>query len=254
VNGGLARLLSPGQPRAGARTKRCPDALFAALKCRAERQGSRVVLQAPPGGRLIERWVDRVPRESSSYFSGNGRASHDGSIRRVPVRGRRLGSLQASPFHEAASTASLAVSTVRDAQPLRGGAERRGRRPSPLAPQEDMRRRRQRFDRVVAVGRQLPRLPGLRLHARALEDLRSNVLHRSVHRGVKPRSSSGPPVSQEASRKRKEAFVVPQSPTAEIPRTHEIRVFVSTVLDGRCRSVTSWQVTPPAKATGTELV
>jgi len=55
---------------------------------------------------------------------------------------------------------------------------------------------------------------------RPLEDLRSSPIHRSVHRGVKPRSTSGP---------RKRRRVVPQSPALEIPRTHEMRVFVSTV-------------------------
>lgn len=46
-----------------------------------------------------------------------------------------------------------------------------------------------------------PRRTGSPVH----EDLRSSTIHRSVHRGVKPRSTSGP---------RKRRRVVPQSPTA----------------------------------------
>jgi len=61
-----------------------------------------------------------------------------------------------------------------------------------------------------------PRRTGSPVH----EDLRSSTIHRSVHRGVKPRSTSGP---------RKRRRVVPQSSALEIPRTHERRVFVSTV-------------------------
>lgn len=52
-------------------------------------QGSGSVLQALAGGRHIERWVGRVPR-ASSLSRGGG--ADDGSIRRVPVRGRCLGS------------------------------------------------------------------------------------------------------------------------------------------------------------------
>jgi len=120
----------------------------------------------------------------------------------------------------------------------RGGAAWARRRSRPIGSQGGVWRRHQRFDRAVAVGRKRPRLLGLRF-AGTLQDLRSSAIHRSVYRGVKPRSTSGP---------RKRRVVAPQSAPLDIPRTHEIRVFVSTVLDGRCRSVTPWQVTTSAKA------
>jgi len=80
---------------------------------------------------------------------------------------------------------------------------------------------------------------------RYLEDLRSSPIHRSVHRGVKPRSTSGP---------RKRRRVVPQSPTDRKPESTRDAGFRLDSLDGRSRSVTSWQETPSAKAAGNEPV
>lgn len=128
---------------------------------------------------------------------------------------------KASPFHEAASAAGSVFFLGFELHSLhrmeRGAAWVR-RRPHPLEPQEV-------DDRDIRGSIELSPWEE-NAHAsrcpvrRSLEDLRSSPIHRSVHRGVKPRSTSGP---------RKRRRVVPQSPALEIPRTHEMRVFVSTV-------------------------
>jgi hypothetical protein len=181
--------------------------------------GSGSVLQALAGGRHIERWVGRVPR-ASSLSRGGG--ADDGSIRRVPVRGRCLGSPEGVSLSRGGAGGGLGrLPRSRAAQPPPKGAWCSvGRaKASPPRIEGGRRQRHQRFDRAVAVGRTRPRLVGVR-SVRPLEDLRSSAIHRSVHRGVKPRFTSGP---------RKRRRVVPQSPAVVIPRTHEMRVFVSTV-------------------------
>lgn len=159
-----------------------------------------------------------MPRASSLSRDG---ADVDGSIRRVPVRGRCLGSLQGVSFSRGGAggglgllprfsscTASTEWSVVQ-----RGSGE--GRTPSSrrrsTTGTSEVRSRCRRGKKTPT-----PRRTGSPVH----EDLRSSTIHRSVHRGVKPRSTSGP---------RKRRRVVPQSPTDEIPRAHEMRVFVSTV-------------------------
>jgi hypothetical protein len=128
---------------------------------------------------------------------------------------------KASPFHEAASAAGLVFFLgfeLHSLHRMERGAAWVWRRPHPLGPQEV-------DDRDIRGSIELSPWEE-NAHAswspvrRSLEDLRSSPIHRSVHRGVKPRSTSGP---------RKRRRVVPQSPALEIPRTHEMRVFVSTV-------------------------
>jgi hypothetical protein len=186
-------------------------------------QGSGSVLQALAGGRHIERWVGRVPR-ASSLSRGGG--ADDGSIRRVPVRGRCLGSPEGVSLSRGGAGGGLGrLPRSRAAQPPPKGAwcSVGKAKASPPRIEGGRRRRHQRFDRAVAVGRKRPRLVGVR-SVRPLEDLRSSAIHRSVHRGVKPRSTLGPPSLRRGRRR-----VVPQSPALVIPRTHEMRVFVSTV-------------------------
>jgi hypothetical protein len=173
-------------------------------------QGSGPVLQALAGGRHIERWVGRVPR-ASSLSRGGG--ADDGSIRRVPVRGRCLGSLQGVSLSRGGAGCGLGrLPRSRAAQPPPKGAwcSVGQAKASPPRIAGGRRQGHQRFDRAVAVGRKRPRLPRCPVR-RPVEDLRSSAIHRSVHRGVKPRFTSGP---------RKRRRVVPQSPAVEIPREH----------------------------------
>lgn len=211
--------LFSGATRGEGTAKRCPDARLRGEQCPGVSRGSGSVLQAPAGGWFIARWTGRVPRASSPSREGVGA---DGSIRRVPVRGRCLGSLQGVSFSRGGVGSGLGLlPRFRAAQPPPNGAWCSVGQAKAAPPRTAGGRRQghQRFDRAVAVGRKRPRLavPPVR---RPLEDLRSSSIHRSVHRGVKPRSTSGP---------RKRRRVVPQSPALEIPRTHEMRVFVSTV-------------------------
>jgi hypothetical protein len=78
VNGGLAGLFSPEQSGARCQVKKRPDALFVANTCHGESRGSEVMLQASPGGRLIERCVGRVPRVSPPLLEVE--TNHDGSM------------------------------------------------------------------------------------------------------------------------------------------------------------------------------
>jgi len=108
VNGGLAGLFSPEQSGARVPAKKRPDALFAANTCHVESRGSEVVLQASPGGRLIERCAGRVPRVPSPLLEvePNTTGACEGSLF---AEGVSVGSKR-SPFHEVAWKASLAVS------------------------------------------------------------------------------------------------------------------------------------------------
>jgi hypothetical protein len=128
--------------------------------------------------------------------------------RRLLFTRRRRGGLGLLPRFRAAQPPLngvwCSVGQAKAAPPRTAGGRRQGH---------------QRFDRAVAVGRKRPRLAGLRF-AGSSRIYAPAPIHRSVHRGVKPRSTSGP---------RKRRRVVPQSPALEIPRTHEMRVFVSTV-------------------------
>lgn len=129
--------------------------------------------------------------------------------------------LKVSPFHEAAPAVSLVLFLgleLHSVHRMERGAAWVKRRLYPLGPQEV-------DDRDIRGSIALSpweenahasRVAGSPVH----EDLRSSPIHRSVHRGVKPRSTSGP---------RKRRRVVPQSPAPVTPRTHEMRVFVSTV-------------------------
>jgi len=97
------------------------------------------------------------------------------------------------------------------------------RRPHPLGPQEVDDRDIRGSIALSPWEENAHASAGVRF-VRPLEDLRSSAIHRSVHRGVKPRSTLGPPSLRKGRRR-----VVPQSPALVIPRTHEMRVFVSTV-------------------------
>lgn len=176
-----------------------------------------MVLQASPGGWLIERCVGRVPRGCGSSLEVE--SDHDGSMRRVPVRGRCLGSLKAPPFHEAASAASLTVSLGSSCTALVVVQSGSDEGPTPL----DLRRTRDgdiRGSIALSPWEENAHASWVAGSPVPFRNLRSSAIHRSVHRGVKPRSTSGP---------RKRRVVVPQSSALEILGTHEIRVFVSTV-------------------------
>jgi hypothetical protein len=148
----------------------------------------------------------RAPRFIALF---EGVLNVDGSIRRVPVRGRCLGSLQGASFSRGGAGGGLGpLPRFRAAQPPPNGAWCSVGQAKAAPPRAAGGRRQghQRFDRAVAVGRQRPRLAPV--GSPADEDLRSSPIHRSVHRGVKPRSTSGP---------RKRRRVVPQSSTVRNP-------------------------------------
>jgi hypothetical protein len=206
VNGGLADLLSPGQPGAGASAKRCPDALSAATLPRgsAEVPGqrdkrwlavgpSRGVPVACPAHRLLSRGGGGSRRE---HVKGPcSRKVSRFASRRLPFTGRRWRRAWPSP-------------SFRAAQPSQRGWCSVGRtKVHPLGSQAGRRRRHQRFDRAVAVGTTRPRLLGSGPSG-PREDLRSSAIHQSVHRGVKPRFTSGP---------RKRPPAMPQSTASRHP-------------------------------------
>jgi hypothetical protein len=206
-------------------------------------QGSGSVLQALAGGRHIERWVDRVPR-ASSLSRGGG--ADDGSIRRVPVRGRCLGSLQGVSFSRGGVGGGLGLlPRFRAAQPPPNGAWCSVGLAKAAPPRTAGGRRQghQRFDRAVAVGRKRPRLavPG------------SPVPRGSTLQPDPPKRSSWRETtvylgsSQEAARRAPE-------PGARNPENTRDAGFRLDSLDGRSRSVTSWQETPSAKAAGNDPV
>lgn len=185
-----------------------------------------------------------MPRASSLSRDG---ADDDGSIRRVPVRGRCLGSLQGVPFSRGGVGGGLGrLPRFRAAQPPPNGAWCSVGLAKAAPPRTAGGRRQghQRFDRAVAVGRKRPRL-AVRRFAGPTRIYAPAPIHRSVHRGVKPRSTSGP---------RKRRRVVPQSSTDRNPESTRDAGFRLDSLDGRSRSVTSWQETPSAKAAGNEPV
>jgi len=218
VNGGLAGLFSSGQPGARARRNDVRTLHSVATMPRGE-QRFRVSVTST-GRWLAHRKVSRsrAPRIFAlsrrswcrrEHTKGpcSRKVSRFASRRLLFTRRRRRRARSSSSV--SSCTASTEWSVVQ-----RGSGE--GRTPSnrrrSTTGTSEVRSRCRRGKKTPT-----PRGPPVR---RPLEDLRSSPIHRSVHRGVKPRSTSGP---------RKRRRVVPQSPALETPRTHERRVFVSTV-------------------------
>jgi len=210
-------------------------------------QGSGSVLQALAGGRHIERWVGRVPR-ASSLSRGGG--ADDGCIRRVPVRGRCLGSLQGVSLSRGGAGGGLGrLPRSRAAQPPPKGAwcSVGQAKAAPPRIEGGRRRRHQRFDRAVAVGRKRPRLGG----CPARPAPRGSTLQRNPPKRSSWRETTiylGSSLSSE----RKAARRAPE-PGSRHPENTRDAGFRLDGLDGRSRSVTSWQATPSAKARETSL-
>lgn len=114
--------------------------------------------------------------------------------------------------------------SVRAAQPS-GGAAWVRRRPLPLVSHRGARQRHQRFDRVVAVGRKRPRL--LRLSGLPVRP-QGSTLQRNPPKRSSWRETTVFLGSSLSSEKGGQSSS-PRARRSESPRTHEMRVFVSTV-------------------------
>jgi len=235
--------LFSGATRGEGPAKRCPDAPLRGEQCPGVSRGSGSVLQALAGGWLIARWVGRVPRASSLSRDG---ADDDGSIRRVPVRGRCLGSLQGVSFSRGGVGGGLGrLPRFRAAQPPPNGAwcSVGLAKAGPPRAAGGRRQGHQRFDRAVAVGRRRPRLaapvsPGPR---------GSTLQHRSTEAFIVAWNHDLPRVLARG------VASCPRARPIEIPRAHEMRVFVSTV---RMAEVGPWhpgRKRPPRKRLETSL-
>jgi hypothetical protein len=243
VNGGLAGLFSPGQP--GARARRNDVRTLSPWRTMPRRESRFQAGVTSTGWWLAHRKVSwsRAPRifvplEKALVTTG----AYEGSLFAEGVSVR----FKVSPFtrrrwRRARSSSSVSSCTASTEWIVvqRGSGE--GRTPS------DRRRSTTGTSEVRSRCRRGKKTPTPRGSPvrRSLEDLRSSPIHRSVHRGVKPRSTSGP---------RKRRRVVPQSSTDRKPESTRDAGFRLDSLDGRSRSVTSWQATPSAKAAGNEPV
>lgn len=184
-----------------------------------------------------------MPRASSPSREGVGA---DGSIRRVPVRGRCLGSLQGVSFSRGGVGSGLGLlPRFRAAQPPPNGAWCSVGLAKAVPPRTAGGRRQghQRFDRAVAVGRKRPRLAVSGSPVRRGSTLQPGPPKRSSWRETTVYLGS----SQEAARRAPE-------PGARNPENTREAGFRLDSLDGRSRSVTSWQGTPSAQAVGNDPV
>jgi len=215
--------LFSGATRGEGLVKRCPDALSLAHE-------ATEWVKVP--GRCYKHWLAVGTSKGGSVACPAHRHSLEGA---ALTTGAYEGSLFAegvsvrfkvSPFHGAALAAGSVVFLGLELHSLhqkeRGAAWVR-RRPHPLGSKEVDDGGIRGSIALSPWEENAHASAGVRL-VRPLEDLRSSAIHRSVHRGVKPRSTLGPPSLRRGRRR-----VVPQSPAADIPRTHEMRVFVSTV-------------------------
>lgn len=210
-------------------------------------QGSGSVLQAPAGGRHIERWVGRVPR-ASSLSRGGG--ADDGSIRRVPVRGRCLGSLQGVSLSRGGAGGGLGrLPRSRAAQPPPKGAWRSVGSGEGLTP-SDRRRSTTEASEVRSRCRRGKKTPTPR-RCPARPAPRGSTLQRNPPKRSSWRETTvylGSSLSSEG----KAACRAPE-PGSRHPENTRDAGFRLDGLDGRSRSVTSWQATPSAKARETSL-